>query len=257
MGDRRLGDIVCIGTNQDVARALKKMERRFLSICDWIRNNSPRNERNLTLFNLLVSSAQYLNVAEANLEGHASVLALATRSLYEINLRTRAIILSEDNMRQWHSEAVTDKIQLLEGLLGLETVHDMNTQRATLCAEIERLSALREKYALPTVKKPSDVGVIANDLGLTREHKALFKLFSKIVHPSSYLINDYSNAASNETKAVLQIHTQLYAWDTFGRICDAVPVPNALREFDMLTEPPNESASRYDSSTDTGGRSEL
>lgn len=232
--DKKLGDIVSIGTNKDVGHNLKQMEGAFQSVCDWIRSNSPRNERNVTLFNLLASSAQYLGVASASLESHVSILALATRSLYEINLRTRSVILSEENMRQWHSEAVTDKIQVLEGLLELETVHEMNTQRAILRAEVARLSALREKYKLPTVKKPLDAGVIANDLGLSREHKTLFKLITKLVHPSSYLTNDYGNAASSETKAILQVQAQLYACDTFSRICDEVPVPRAFRELHIL-----------------------
>lgn len=233
-GDKKLGDIVSIGTNKDVGHNLKQMEGACMSICNWIRSNSPRNERNVTLFNLLASSAQYLGVASASLESHVSILALATRSLYEINLRTRSVILSEENMRQWHSEAVTDKIQVLEGLLELETVSDMTTQCAILRAEVERLTALREKYKLPTVKKPLDAGVIANDLGRSREHKSLFKLTTKLVHPSSYLINDYGNAASSETKSILQIHAQLYAWDTFSRVCDEVPVPKAFRELQIL-----------------------
>ena len=234
VSEARLGDIVRTGTNKDVEHWLKQMECGFQSVCGWIKNNSPRNEQNMTLFNLLASSAQYLGLASANLESHASVLALSTRSLYEINLRARSVILSEENMRQWRSEAVTDKIQVLEGLLELDTVSDMNTQRATLRAEVERLTALREEYKLPTVKKPLDAGVIANDLGLSREHKALFKLITKLVHPSSYLINDYSNAASIETRAILQMHTQVYAWDTFNRICDVVPVPKAFRELPIL-----------------------
>ena len=233
-GAQKLGDIVCIGTNKDVGHNLKQMEVAFLSVCDWIRSNSPRDERNVVLFNLLASSAQYLGIASANLESHVSVLALATRCLYELNLRTRAVILSEENLNQWCSEAVTDKVQVLEGLLELETVHDMNIQREMLRAEVERLTALREKYKLPTVKKPQDAGVIASNLGLSREHKSLFKLITKLVHPSSYLINDYGNAASEETMAILQMHTQLYAWDTFSRICDVVPVPKAFRQLHIL-----------------------
>jgi hypothetical protein len=234
VSEMRLGDIVSTGTNTDVGQNLKQMECGFLSVCDWIKNNRPRNEQNVTLFNLLASSAQYLGLASENLESHASVLALATRSLYEVNLRTRSVLISEENMRQWHSEAVTDKIQVLEGLLELDTVNDMNTQRATLRAEVERLTALREKYKLPSVKKPLDAGVIANDLGLSGEHKALFKLITKLVHPSSYLINDYSNAASSEVRAILQVHAQMYAWDTFSRICDVASVPKAFREFHIL-----------------------
>ena len=67
-------------------------------------------------------------------------------------------------------------------------------------------------------------------IGLSDEHKNLYKLFSKVVHPSSYLVNDYKNAASIETRMILQTRAQLYAWDTFSRVCEYFNVPGELRE---------------------------
>lgn len=228
--NQTLGEFVSLKNLKEVQHALTEMEGRFLSVCNWIRSNRPRNEQSVTLVNLLSSSAQYLRVASDNLEGHISVVALATRSLYELNLRARAVLVSHDHMLNWHSEALTDKIQTLEGLMALDTAHDMNTKRSVLRDEINRLHGLREKYKLPTIKKPMDAGAIAPEVGLANEHKALFKLFSKLVHPSSYLTNDYGNAASKEVRAILETHAQLYAWDTFSRICDAQSVPKEHRE---------------------------
>lgn len=231
--EQALGELVSLKSVEEVKRALTQMEGHFLSVCSWINGNKPRNDQSVTLVNLLSSSAQYLRVASDNLEGHVSVCALATRSIYELNVRTRAILSAHDHMLSWLSEALTDKIQALEGLMALNTVHDMTTERSILCGEIDRLNALRGKYKLPIVKKPEDAGAIAPKVGLANEHKALFKLFSKLVHPSSYLTNDYGNAASKEVRAILQMHAQLYAWDTFSRICDAQSVPQELREANI------------------------
>jgi hypothetical protein len=66
---------------------------------------------------------------------------------------------------------------------------------------------------------------LAKQAGLADEHAALFKLFSKLVHPSSYLSNDYKNAASEEVRTILHARAQLYAWDTLGRISKAVGMP--------------------------------
>lgn len=63
------------------------------------------------------------------------------------------------------------------------------------------------------------------------EYKALFKLFSKLVHPSSYLVNSYKDATSPEITSVLQIYLQLYVWDLFCRVCDALYVPENIREL--------------------------
>ncbi len=231
--EQSLGKIVSLESVKDVERALTQMENRFLSVCSWINSNCQRSDQSIALVNLLSSSAQYIRVASDNLEGHISVCALATRSLYELNVRTRAVLSAHDNMLSWLSEALTDKIQTLEGFMALNTVRDMTVEHSVLRAEIDRLNALRGKYKLPTVKKPEDAGAIAPKVGLANEHKALFKLFSKLVHPSSYLTNDYGNAASKEVRAILQMHAQLYAWDTFGRICDAQSVPQEIREANI------------------------
>ena len=231
--DQTLGEFVSLKTSREVEHVLIEMEKRFLSVWSWITNNRPRNEQNVTVLNFLSSSAQYLRVAADNIEGHISVIALATRSLYELNIRARAILGSRDHMLNWHSEALTDKIQTLEGLMALNTAHDMSMQRSVIRVEIDRLNDLRERHKLPTINRPADAGAIAREVGLANEHKALFKLFSKLVHPSSYLTNDYSNAASIEVRAILQIHTQLYAWDIFIRICDVQSVPQEFREANI------------------------
>jgi len=102
--------------------------------------------------------------------------------------------------------------------------------RFVLRGEISRLKSLRKKYDLPERKHLPSSAAIAKRVDLKKEHDALFKLFSKLVHPSSYLINDYENAASSEVKMILKIHAQLYAWDTFSRVCSAVSVPQTIRE---------------------------
>jgi len=224
-----LGDKVHFGTPTEVADAFQQMVARFTSAGEWISGHVQRAEQSLALVNLLAASIGYLKVAADNIDAHISVQAMVTRSLYEINLQVRDILGSSHGLRRWQAESVTDKIQVLEGVLELDTVGDTERRRAVLQTEIDRLRSLRQKYNLPEIR-PSAAGNIAKSVGLSKEHSALFKLFSKLVHPSSYLVNDYKNAASEEIRKMLQIHAQLYAWDTFGRICDAVSMPKSIRE---------------------------
>ena len=227
----RLGNRVQIGTIDETQRLLTTIFHHFQEVCQWITKNVPRTEQSLTLFNILSSSAAYIKVAADNLQNHISVLALATRSLYELHLRVRYILASPDNMRAWQAEAAMDKIQVLEGVLELETVGDTRRERAMLQDEIARIKSLLSQHNLPEIKRLPTTRSIAESVGKSSEHKALFKLFSKLVHPSSYLVNNYLNAASAEVSIILQIHLQLFAWDLFSRICDALSVPETVRSF--------------------------
>ncbi len=228
--EKSLKDHITNGTENDLKVALEEMHTRFLNISNWITENRDRTNENLVVFNLFSSVIQYLRVLNVSIKEHISILALATRSLYELNLTIRLILKDPNNFNSWCSEAITDKIQVLEGLLGIQTVSSMSEQRNILQVEIDRLKTLRDKHQLPTIKSPPLAGHKAQQIGLSDEHKNLYKLFSKVVHPSSYLVNDYNNAASIETKMILQIHAQLYAWDTFSRVCEHFNVPGELRE---------------------------
>jgi hypothetical protein len=228
-GETRLGDRVDIGDLTKVHKTLAAMHQHFRNTCQWITEHVQRTDRTLALFNLLSATSDYLHVAGHNLQTHASVLALATRSLYELNLRTRHLLASGDNVRFWQAEAPRDKIEVLEGILRLQTGGETEHERAILRDEIDRLKGLAAKYKLPPLERIPSTAAIAESVGRSDEHKALFKLFSKIVHPSSYLVNDYRNAASGQVSIILQVHAQLYAWDTFNRICDVFGVPEKLR----------------------------
>lgn len=224
----RLGDRVRTGTVAECAETFLQMAINFRSAGGWISENLERNDKTLTLFNLLAASANCLDMAAKNIGEHISAIALATRNLYEINLQTLDILRSSDSLQRWLGEAVTDKIEVFEGILSLDTVDAAVEPHEVIRTEIERLLSLRKKHVLPAAR-PSGAVEIAKSVGRTEEHKALFKLFSKLVHPSSYLVNNYKDANSDEIAMMLQVHAQLYAWDTFSRICDAVSMPEPVR----------------------------
>jgi hypothetical protein len=110
----KLKDMTQIGSPAETARVLMAMAEHFLATCDWIRTNVKRTDATIALFNILRASAEYIEVISHNIKGHVSVLALATRSLYELKLRVRHNLISENNMKICLSETVTDKIQVLE-----------------------------------------------------------------------------------------------------------------------------------------------
>jgi hypothetical protein len=222
---KRLKDHVKESNQIELKKNLDKIIKKSRFINQWIEKNIERDEKRVILSNLLVSTSDYLKVTKSSLNSHISVLALSTRSIYEINVRLRTIIESSNELGKWQSESVTDKVQTLEGILLLANPSENINEQVVLQQEIERMKGLITKYGLPTIKQPASTGTLAKTVGLEEEHKALFKLYSKLVHPSSYLVNDYNGASSIENQKILQIHAQLYAHDTLSRVCGELSVP--------------------------------
>lgn len=226
--NKALKDFTKLGTEVDVKNALEEIQIRAFNVLTWISENIPRTNESLPILNLLSSTLGYTKIVNPSIDEHISILGLATRSLYELNLTIRSVLENQQSSNSWCSEAITDKIQILEGLLSMDTVTEMTKERKILQTEIDRLLNLREKHNLPAIKTPSSASQKAQQLGLSEEHKNLYKLFSKIVHPSSYLVNDSSKAASIEIRVILQVQAQVYAWDSINRVSQHFNVPTEL-----------------------------
>jgi hypothetical protein len=214
---------------------LKEMAEHFRQTCEWIDSNINRTIESAILNNLLRGVSSYLELAANNLTTHISALGVAVRGLYEIQLRTQLVILHPEELTRWQTEAVSDKIQMLDGLLGISTDGGADAPRKVLTEEIENLRNLLSKHGLQETK-PFATAEIAKKLGKLDEHKSLFKLFSKIVHPTSYLINNPADASSEENFCILHIHAQIYAWDSFQRICEKLSLPKELMDFQSSTQ---------------------
>ena len=221
---KKLKDHVVEGNTLELKKSIDKIIKKSQFICRWINKNLPRTERSVLLVNILNSVCDYLEVTKLSINQHISVLALSTRSIYELNVRLRTLT-NDDEQKKWASEAVTDKVQTLEGILSLGSESENIQQRSILETEIARLKQLVTKFNLPSIKQPASTGNLAKTVDLESEHKGLFKLYSKLVHPSSYLVNDYANSAAVENQKILQIHAQLYAHDSVSRICEDLNIP--------------------------------
>lgn len=105
---KRLRDYVVEGNQCDVENRLGKMIENITQITSWINDNIERTVKRVVLVNLLSSTSDYLKLMKSSLKSHISVMALSTRSIYEINIRIRSILELDDEIDKWQSEAVTD-----------------------------------------------------------------------------------------------------------------------------------------------------
>lgn len=223
--EKRLKDYVVEGDHVELKKKLDEIIEKSNVISYWIEKNKSRDVKSIALNNLLKSTSHYIEVMSSSLESHISILALSTRNIYEINVRIRSLIENEEELGKWLSESTTDKVQTLEGILLLTNDMENINEQNILQQEVIRLTGLINKYGLPIVKQPVSTGNLVKKVGLEEEHKSLFKLYSKLVHPTSYLINDFDGASSVLNQKILQIHAQLYAHDSINRVCLNLEIP--------------------------------
>lgn len=218
---QRLTDIVQYGSPQDIREALLNIKSVILETTNWINQNTVSDQQNLVLNNFLFASVPYIDLILSQTNAPTQLLAFCARNLYELHLQCRYVQRSESCLKQWVAEAATDHLEIMEGLLGLDADNHAN-QHNILKEAINQKEALLKKHNLER-KKPYSAGNIAKDLGKENEHQSLFKIFSKFLHPTSYLVNSSIEEVQHpQIKNMLIIHIQLYAWDIICNVRKAI-----------------------------------
>lgn len=222
--EKRLKDVVEYADVNSVSESLNRISCKLRELAEWAVSNIERSLKSVLVINICNSTADYVFIASQNASNHISITALATRSVYELNLRLRHILLNEDNLSLWQTEFAVDKIEFLDGFCKLKQSTAALAPSNPVAQEINRLKALLASHGLQQ-KKPLGAFEVAKQVGLKDEHDALFKFYSKLVHPSSYLVNGSGDFDSLEWRNILWSSLQLYAFNTFEQVHKELGVP--------------------------------
>jgi len=183
-----------------------------------------RNTKNVVLFNILRKAITYMECLKLGIDGPTEQLAFSTRSLFELNLITRYVLKSEENLDRFVYQSAVNKRETYEGILTLSD-DPSNPNAKDIRKEIERIDGLlkgKDARKLPSTKD------MAKGLDALDEYIGLFKLYCNYVHPSSYTINAGSEEVhSPYIRNVFLIKSQQYCADTFERIKSLLSPPSA------------------------------
>src|ERR1035441_4078334 len=98
MSEKRLRDMFTFGTPLDeIAPRLQAVSAAIANAAQWIDDHTPRDERRVLLCNLLRAPLSYIDLYALNSSGQLPVLAFCTRTVFELNVRVRHVLLSPDN----------------------------------------------------------------------------------------------------------------------------------------------------------------
>jgi len=206
----RVEDITTFASIEKVRKILKEQENRLLNLASKIRDSKPRDEKHLCLHNFVVYAANQIKYLSATLDYPTEFLAWIARNLFELSLLVRYVSLSPDTLKEYSTELANDEIEVLEGMKGMVPADE----NATLHDITDRIKALKNVTANydRVLHKHKSAAELAKGNEMENEHKAFFKLYSKYVHPSAWLIHGSTERVHrDEIKKTFLVQAQLYA----------------------------------------------
>jgi uncharacterized protein YecA (UPF0149 family) len=167
---------------------------------------------------ILIASARALMMATSvGIDTPLEFLALCTRNIFELWLRLQHIVGSEVNCQSWRNEALTDQLQVYDAML---TLPGADVLKPVISTEIERVKQHGTNRGLTEGQKLLSTAGLAKATGNLSEYEAFYKLYSKIVHPSSWSVN-WPNAVSSDMYGfALALNAQRYGWGILKTVED-------------------------------------
>jgi hypothetical protein len=213
----------------DVRSTFEQVIRTSSALCTWIKGNKPRNDDSLIPFNFLACCVTYLEITRNTIPAPIHVVALCTRSVYGLYLLARKVLPDPQERRRWLDETASDNVAVMEAWY--EVVGASSPLAGTLRGQIDAfksgITAKRGNFA----QWPSRIVDLAKEFGLEKEHNALFGLFSKLVHPSAFLINGWQHNKDQTLGTSLILHLLDYADRLLQTIANHVGTPAEMTRW--------------------------
>lgn len=193
--EQRIRDAVWSGNISEVLNIATSYMSIILQHIQSLTNSCEKSEKNFVLFNLFRKLDTYLWCLRPSLDGPTEQIAFAARSILDLNIIARYLLMSEERLGLFRAEASCDEIEICRYLSRLP--EKPGVSKKVLEDSINLIIANAQQQNLPLGKR-KEIKDMAKDIGLSQEYKAYNKLLSKYVHPSSYTINSSPQTIHDE-----------------------------------------------------------
>lgn len=123
-------------------------------------------------------------------------IAISARNLFECYLLVAYIIDDPSRAKEFISQKACDEIEINEGFLTLTTTNTSETSKKMIQDRIDNIKKLMKSAEL-TPSRHWIVSQLALQTNNKLEYDAFFKLYSKYIHPSSYIVNSHDYEYDN------------------------------------------------------------
>lgn len=182
----RFKDYIKIGSSEDLVKHLTKLARDLRGVSEDIETRLPRSNDSVAMSRLNLRAAVEVERLRDSLPNSTDSLAWAMRNIFEINLISKYIRKDDEKMKNWLGQMAGDNLQILEG--AVKWAEPGSEEVAAAKAQIEHLREIFTRNGIVSTD-PVSAGKMAKFVGMQNEYETMFKLSSKFIHPSSFIVN--------------------------------------------------------------------
>jgi hypothetical protein len=182
---KTLKQLVKPGTDKDIASNLAKSAAQMKRIAEAIPINPANDFVGFAAQRILQYIAAEATAAQTALRKDIKLFAWRTRNILEGFLLLKHSVSSPKNAEIFLAQRIGDEQTILEGILGL--AHEASGDATPIKDRVAKCKAVLAKHGFSKAS-PWRVDQLADAVGMKEDYAAFYKLYSKYVHPSSWVI---------------------------------------------------------------------
>ena len=164
------------------------------------------SELNNALIHLLEDSHREIK----NLSSRTNDLVLSSlhlRNIFELNLLLLHIQTDEKALKNWYGQAYKDSKDIQDGFISLLKRKKIDSSEIENIQEFDKKNIDDSPY---TSKGGFQIKTLAEKYGYLEDYSFVYKLCSKLLHPTSMKVNDYSVLTENKKYLNVVLQTGVY-----------------------------------------------
>lgn len=138
-------------------------------------------------------------------------IAISARNLFECYLLITYIISDPPKAKEFLSQKAYEELEINEGFLSLTTAKTSETSIKLIQERMVYIKEVMKTHGF-TPSRHWAVSYLAQQTNNKLEYEAFFKLYSKYIHPSSWIVNSFNNEYDNLVfRNIFHLQGQHYA----------------------------------------------
>lgn len=206
----KLGDITKFGTYEEVLENLEELKSALNKYAKEIPVKPIDDFAGFALTKLISYSIIQIERLILYVQFPIEVHALIARNLFECYLICVYIISDPLKAKEFLTQKSGDELEIYDGILSLKHLGNTKDIENPIMERIQHIKNTLQKHNI-VLTTHWTVGMLAKQTGNKDEYDAFFKLYSKYVHPSSWIINGGLNEYDNSTyRNIFLLQSQYY-----------------------------------------------
>jgi len=182
------GDKVNFGDNNEIKANLEKIQKDLNRVKLTIEIKNRDDYLAFAIQNILLYSAKQVEQLSIYLEGPIDFISWKARNLFEAYLLCEYLVQFPAQAKVFIGQIAVDELQINEGFLGINATKNSDIYKKIILDRNEYIRSTLNKHKLKETGFWT-VSFLAKAVDCQDEYTAFFKLYSKYVHPSSWIIN--------------------------------------------------------------------